>query len=477
MIEREEDELFADDDEDFVEGRPTVGDGCAGSPGAEPWPVLVVDDDDQVHAMTRVLLNDFEFEGRRFAIVSAFSAAEARAILARQPDLPVALVDVVMETQDAGLQLVHHIRRELNNRHIRIILRTGQPGQAPEREAIVAYDINDYKSKAELTAQKLFTSLVGAMRGWRDLVTIEKLNQSLELRVAERTAELERQRALAEEQRRFIENLVEMIPSPVWFRDMDGRYGLCNRAFRELFPGTAEGEEAIGAELRALSNGLTAFSESITVETSVTGPDGGRRELLVVNRPLSGQDGQPAGLIGIATDITERRRMERDLHRLATTDPLSEAFNRRHVLHLMERMLAGSRDEAGSVIMLDIDHFKSINDGFGHAAGDAAIRATVAEIRRHLRGSDAVGRIGGEEFAILLPATPLAQAAGIAERLRGGLAALSVTLPNGRPLSLTASFGVTQLDPPADTVEAVLGRADQALYRAKGGGRDRVELG
>ncbi|AWB09076.1 diguanylate cyclase response regulator (plasmid) [Azospirillum humicireducens] len=448
------------------------------SESAAPWPVLVVDDDEQVHAMTRVLLNDFEFEGRRFAIVSAFSAAEARGILAERTDLPVVLLDVVMETPDAGLQLVHHIRRDLGNRHIRIILRTGQPGQAPEREVIVAYDINDYKSKAELTAQKLFTSIIGAVRGWRDLVTIETLNHSLERRVAERTAELERQTALADEQRRFIENLVEMMPSPVWYRDAAGRSSLCNRAFRELFP-DADGIDSIVDGQGRAGTGTEAYS----FETSVTGPDGAPRELLVAKRPLIGVDGAAAGLIGIATDITERRRMEHELHRLATTDPLSGAHNRRHILDLLEQLLTGqvSAEQRSIVgpsclLMLDIDHFKRINDGLGHAAGDAAIRSVVEEIRRHLRASDQIGRIGGEEFAILLADTGRTDGAAIAERLRSGLAALAIPLPDGRRFQLTGSFGLTEAKPLEDSVESVLGRADHALYRAKALGRNRVEL-
>ena len=470
-----DDLMFEDDDVGTAPSRLTEA--------ATPWPVRVVDADEQVHAMTRVLLNDFEFEGRRFNIVSAFSAAEARAILAERRDLPVVLLDVVMETQDAGLRLVHHIRRDLGNRHIRIILRTGQPGQAPERDAIVAYDINDYKSKAELTAQKLFTSLVSAMRGWRDLVTIETLNQSLERRVAERTAELERQTALAEEQRRFIENLVELMPSPVWYKDSAGRYTLCNRAFRELFPNEADGAElsSRGQDLpEQTPSGTNAFS----FETSVAGPDGDARELLVVKRPLTSPDGAAAGVIGIATDITERRRMERELQRLAITDPLSGAHNRRHILDLLERLLTGrdvipdGRQTAGMacLIMLDIDHFKRINDEMGHGAGDIAIRRVVEEIRSQMRATDQIGRIGGEEFAILLPDSSRADGVAIAERLRSGLAALSIELPDGRNFQLTGSFGLTEVRTLEDSVESVLGRADQALYRAKALGRNRVEV-
>jgi len=165
---------------------------------AEPWTVLVVDDDAQVHEMTRIVLRDMEFEGRGFRCLAAASAAEAAACLDRSPDIPVVLLDVVMETPDAGLRLVRRIRDEMKNGQIRIILRTGQPGDAPERDVVVGYDINDYKSKTELTAQKLYTALVGALRAWRDIATIARLNTelsslnaSLEQRVTERTRQLE----------------------------------------------------------------------------------------------------------------------------------------------------------------------------------------------------------------------------------------------------------------------------------------------
>ncbi|CAO3421973.1 ATP-binding response regulator [Azospirillum endophyticum] len=175
-------------------------------PSGPPWPVLVVDDDPQVHAMTAVLLRDFDFDGRPFEVVSALSAEEAKAVLALRPDIPVALLDVVMETEDAGLKLVRHIREEMGNRRMRIILRTGQPGQAPERDVIVDYDINDYKAKSELTAQRLFTALVSALRAWRDIVTIERNRQGLE-RIISASAPLFEIRPM----RAFVEQLAEQI--------------------------------------------------------------------------------------------------------------------------------------------------------------------------------------------------------------------------------------------------------------------------
>ncbi|MBY0431191.1 MAG: response regulator, partial [Rhodospirillales bacterium] len=145
----------------------------------ESWRILVVDDDPEVHAVTRLALRSLRYSGRRAEILSAHSAAEARRVLAQGRPVAVILLDVVMETDDAGLQLVRHIRDKMKNAAVRIILRTGQPGQAPEEHVIVEYDINDYKAKTELTAQKLFTSVITALRAFRDITMLEAHQQGL----------------------------------------------------------------------------------------------------------------------------------------------------------------------------------------------------------------------------------------------------------------------------------------------------------
>ncbi len=147
---------------------------------ATPWRVLIVDDDESVHSISRVVLADVRFQGRGVEILSAYSGRQAAALLRQTPNVAVVLLDVVMEDDDAGLRLVREIREQMKNPRLRIILRTGQPGQAPEREVIVNYDINDYKSKAELTAQKLFTATIAALRSYSDIVALERSRQGLE---------------------------------------------------------------------------------------------------------------------------------------------------------------------------------------------------------------------------------------------------------------------------------------------------------
>ena len=122
-----------------------------------------------MHDGTRFALSDYRLNGQGLEILSAYSAAEGRELMRRHADVAVVLLDVIMETDTAGLSLVEFIRKELKNETVRIILRTGQPGQAPERRVIVDYDINDYKAKTELTADKLFTSLTAALRSYQQL--------------------------------------------------------------------------------------------------------------------------------------------------------------------------------------------------------------------------------------------------------------------------------------------------------------------
>ncbi|MBN2715030.1 MAG: DUF3369 domain-containing protein [Deltaproteobacteria bacterium] len=145
-----------------------------------PWRVLIVDDEDEVHRLTRMVMADYRFQNRQIEFHSAYSRSEAMRILREHGDFAVVLLDVVMETDDAGLCVAREIRETLDNRFIRIILRTGQPGSAPESRVIMDYDINDYKEKTELTANRLITSITTALRSFQDLQTIERNRQGLE---------------------------------------------------------------------------------------------------------------------------------------------------------------------------------------------------------------------------------------------------------------------------------------------------------
>ena len=186
--------------------------------GAEPepsrlragWKILVVDDEPGIHDVTRLALAGFEFDGRGLEFLSAYSAGEAEALLRTESDIAVALVDVVMESEHAGLDLIRRIREVQGNRLIRLILRTGQPGQAPERAVIRQYDINDYKEKSELSAQKLYSTVLTSLRSWRDLKALEANRNGLR-RVIDATGRLFQTRDMSSFVQGVLEQLVALL--------------------------------------------------------------------------------------------------------------------------------------------------------------------------------------------------------------------------------------------------------------------------
>ena len=143
------------------------------------WEILVVDDEDAVHQVTELVMSDFEFDGRRVRFTHCYSAAQARACLAEPGRFALILLDVVMEHEHAGLDLVHYIREELGDRNVRIVLRTGQPGQAPQALVLKTYDINDYREKTELTHAKLSTVFYSGLRSYRDLMRLDRARLGL----------------------------------------------------------------------------------------------------------------------------------------------------------------------------------------------------------------------------------------------------------------------------------------------------------
>ena len=162
-----------------------------------PWKILIVDDEPDVHSMTRLALRDVTYRGRPLALYSAYTAAEGYTLLQKHPDTAIVLLDVVMESDDAGWKLARQIRKDLANPLVRIVLRTGQPGHAPEEQVIVDYDINDYKSKTELTTRKLFVVVLASLRTYESLLVIDQSRLGLR-RILKGTENLYRYSSLQE---------------------------------------------------------------------------------------------------------------------------------------------------------------------------------------------------------------------------------------------------------------------------------------
>ncbi|NVK18648.1 MAG: PAS domain-containing protein [Methylocystaceae bacterium] len=214
-----------------------------------------------------------------------------------------------------------------------------------------------------------------------------------------------------------------------------------------------------------------------SIEKSRHYQTGKKRYFWSVKVPLINDLGNTYALLGISTDVTEQKRLEKELRELASTDVLTGVNNRRHFIELFERDLKQAKRYKTSLalIMLDIDHFKNINDSFGHSVGDDAIKTMTRLCQESLRDTDVIGRIGGEEFAILLPQTDITGAWQIAQRIRQATENSCFDTTTGQNIcNFTASFGVTELKPDDTSPDDLLKRADIALYDAKSQGRNRV---
>lgn len=211
-------------------------------------------------------------------------------------------------------------------------------------------------------------------------------------------------------------------------------------------------------------------------ETLNVSKDGRVFPVQLISTAVKDEFGRPIGIVTISEDITDRKRLEEQLKKLATTDSLTGCFNRRNFLELGTKEFNRSAryERPLSVLMLDIDYFKRINDTYGHAKGDETLIVLVGTCMSMLRTSDMLGRMGGEEFAIVLAETQLERATRLADRIRNKISEISIQT-DGEPILFTVSIGVAEMKTDDGSFEDVINRADKALYKAKQSGRNRVE--
>nr|WP_213878324.1 diguanylate cyclase [Pseudomonas sp. dw_358] len=245
-------------------------------------------------------------------------------------------------------------------------------------------------------------------------------------------------------------------------------------AYQRLHP------DDLGSVKAAMEAHFRGETSSYDVEHRVRCKDGNYKWLNSCGKVVDrGPDGEARRMIGTTTDITERKRLEAELQGLATIDHLTQLPNRRHFMQQLDAGLSWAQRSPArqcAVLMCDLDHFKAINDQWGHAVGDLALQHFASIVRAQLRKGDTAGRIGGEEFALLLNDTDSRKARLFATRLQARLA--EYPLIHGlNSLSMTVSIGISTLRPNDAGADAGLFRSDQALYLAKQNGRNRVEEG
>ncbi len=303
------------------------------------------------------------------------------------------------------------------------------------------------------------------------------------------TEQMQTAAALNESRFQF-ETLTEALPQIVWSCDAEGVHDYYSKRWHEY---TGLPEASVHSEIwkklvhpddqqRVFTcwSAAVRTGEPYDIEYRFLHRSGEHRWLRVMALPVRNEQGLITRWFGTSTDIhdarllaSEREKISQELERIATQDPLTGVLTRRAFLERTSAYLAKlPRDRAACILMLDIDHFKHINDTFGHAGGDKVLSIFAKRVGRCLRSSDLFGRLGGEEFAILLTSCSEKRGAQVAERIRSKLEREPVDLGNGARTALTVSIGISVADDPRWSLEGLLAEADQALYRVKNSGRN-----
>jgi diguanylate cyclase (GGDEF)-like protein len=368
---------------------------------------MIVDDDPDVHSSTKFALGALELHGRPLTFLHAYCAVEARAMLARETDIAVILLDVVMEQADAGLHLVRHIRSELDMRDVRIILRTGQPGYAPEMDAISGYDINDYRTKSELTRTKLCTAVIAALRSYEQIRELG-LGRNAMARVIASSGALLALHGVAAVSAGVLEQLALLVRQPragVLCALQDGVVEVLASAGSSFVPG-GPAELAIRAAHKARSSQVRPDSVALFFPGK-SGCD--FAAWMPLQRPLDAVYHDVLAVFGAQVTVClENARLVAHLHDSAFHDKLTGLPNRSRLVELVETALNSPRRFDATLALIDIDHFAETNDALGHQFGDMLLVAVSQRLASLLIFGQypgmSVARVGPDIFGVLGPA-------------------------------------------------------------------------
>ncbi len=287
------------------------------------------------------------------------------------------------------------------------------------------------------------------------------------------------------EQKILLDTIINNVDAYIYMKDSNCRFLFINDKTAQLFGTTPQ--QAIGKRSRdilpqdiadnfdIMDSEIINSGEKIEGEESITGEEGDVQYYWSTKVPIKDDEGRVLSFIGFSTDITQLGKQRRALEKTAATDELTSLANRRSFMNsaFNEIKHAKSQQKPLAVMVIDADYFKSINDNFGHHVGDETLKKLAQTFLYCIRKNDLVARIGGEEFAIMLPDTELDMALLVAEKVRKRVEAVHLS-DEQHPQPLTVSIGVTIMAESDVTLEAILKRADKALYEAKNSGRNRV---
>ncbi len=371
------------------------------------WQVLLVDDEPDVHIATKLALKNLEVEGRPLEFSHAYSATEAIDILQQKNNFCVAIIDVVMESDDAGLRLVQHIRDVLDLQSIRIILRTGQPGYAPEIDTIKKFDINDYKTKTELTQVRLFTSLTMAIRSYAQIQQLESNRVGLE-QILEATTELGRLVGL----KKFASGLVTQLCALL---NVDSECLVC-AAMSEpnskpyILAASGDYSDWIGLALADIPQERVKRYLEYTLQKQQHFFEGGvclffpgnsfqgLAAFVDINRPLENHEKRLLEVFcGNISVAFKNLQLYLTINELAFNDNLVNLPNRNALISALD----DHQTSQNVLALVDIDNFADINSILDDSFGDAVLKSVAARLSSFFSDKTLVTRIGSDLFGLL----------------------------------------------------------------------------
>jgi diguanylate cyclase (GGDEF)-like protein len=461
-----------DDHDDLVfldeHPAPATDDGVA-----RVWRVMIIDDDEDVHSTTTFALGNLDMQHRPLEFVHAYSAAQAREMLKVELDIAVILLDVVMEQDDAGLHLVRYIRETLKLADVRIILRTGQPGYAPEIDAIRDFDINDYKTKSELTRIKLFTTVTAAIRSYEQIRAISTSRRGLN-QIVRASTELMALHGVQNFAAGVLAKVADILMMPangvLCVKEcVDGQAA-------ELYVMAAAGpsRRIAGGRLTAQDDALVfgAMERTLAQGRNIYEPEfatlhfAGKAcrdfvAFIVLAHPLPDIDQRLLEVFCSNVSVgLHNVELVSHLHNAAFYDGLSKLPNRTRLVEILDATLAGPAREDATLALVDLDHFAETNDALGHQFGDMLLVAVAARLQSNLGQQLTVARIGGDIFSVLGDATCVNPVAILA------LFATPFSI-DGQDVQLSATLGLVRLGEHDGSGADALKDADIALKRAK----------